>query len=475
VSGESEPGDPARDDVAAALIAELESDGEFIAHGRFTLDFAKARSKLASFSLEQPSKFLLLFVEAAHLFSDCTAVRFEHERRATRVSFDGVALTPEQLRAPFDAVLADTDGLEPEQARRQQAIARIALAIETALRGPCSHVELRSNRSAEAPLCVTLTAEGRTEVTATDVALADATLTVLLSEGPNRRRREHDLELSDCWLRTSECEHARVPIFVNGRQNQPEGLRAVDHPVELRDQGTLFGLAGVSKQRKSPRIPLVANGVTVEWIWETEWNPRFVGVLYFDDLARDLSLSSFRRDARFEARMAILRATYATLKFPDDAVDPLAVECLGSAAVHRYNGVWLLLACGLVLGGIRLWATGHPVGSVLLLLIAIAPIRALVISIIDAWTHAFGEEMIATIERVEFSRVEQRNKQLHANMHLWIHAAEPTSRFLSVEIYKVQHERFAAGVHLWVRGWLRGWSWGLGRLVLAKRQRHPEP
>ena len=125
-----------QDGPAGAMLARLEADAELVDVGRFTVDGNAARGKLARHQLADPNHFVLLLVEAAHLFPGCGGLDFElsDRQRRTTVRFHAVELPSTELRGCFDALFAAEADLEGEAAARLRGRRFLALALNAAMK-----------------------------------------------------------------------------------------------------------------------------------------------------------------------------------------------------------------------------------------------------------------------------------------------------------------------------------------------------
>lgn len=300
-------------DIAGALVARLEAGAQLVDRGRFTLDYNKARDKLAERRLAELDRFVLLLVELAHLLPGCTGVRFEISAYWTQAQLGGVALTKAELHTIFDALFVDLSGLEPAEARRQQARQRLASAVDAALSLPGASVELHTHARDHSPIRWRLASDGSSVIEERPSPLPAPSLSFRL-----RRRRDAAGARAQRTLLSRDAIYARVPVELDGTPLDI-GLRLVDvpEPSEVRGpDGRVVGLAGWSAARALATLIFVANGVVVERLTRARWRSGFVALVEADDLPRDVSLFKLRRNQAFDARLAAVEAVHDGLQAP---------------------------------------------------------------------------------------------------------------------------------------------------------------
>lgn len=297
-------------DVVGELVAALEADGALVDTGRFTLDVAKARSKLANYRLANSQEFVVLLVAAAHVLPDCTAIAFELDMRETRVVFEGATLSAHELSRLFAAVFEDLGDGDDEWSRRVRARRYLAFALEAVLGEPHGNARLTT-----AGLRSSFTSSGSNEVEQVDDPSTVSSLELVITERfwTSVRSGESLVEQRRGLLGT-RCLHARVPVIVDGvRLNRGATPPAVAAPVELRENGRTVGLAGWSQFDPMAKIMWTADGVIVEAVEMPHWMASFFAVVDASDLPRDLSLTKLQRGPGVEQRLRVIEAAHEAL------------------------------------------------------------------------------------------------------------------------------------------------------------------
>jgi hypothetical protein len=324
-------------EVATALVRRLEAGAELVDRGRFSLDFARARDKLAEYRQADPNAFVLHLVEAAHLLPGCREIAFTIDARRTRVRLAGARLSASELRSLFDAVFVDLGSLDSESARRELGRQRIALAVDAGSAYLETSVELRANSTDQREVVVRSDAAGLTiDEVASEQSASPAISLVFV-----RRRSDGSDRAEQRDLIRDRARYARLPVVVDGRRVDVETpLADVVEPVEVTSsEGTPLGRAGWSPARLEPAtIVLVANGVIVEELPHFEWRDGFVALVDASDLHRDLSLAKLVRDEAFAARVAAVRAAHDRIDF----APAIPVLHARSAPSHLGSGFVLL-------------------------------------------------------------------------------------------------------------------------------------
>ena len=263
----------------AGIVAALVDGVELVDDGVFTLDFAAARTKLADYRLDEPNRFVLLLVEAAHLFPECTSITFFIDNRETRARLHGVSLSDAELIGFLDAAFFEPEALLDDAARREAGRRMLAVALNGAT--------VLAGRSVEVDSCVD-GVRHTLRVEAGDHGHEVETEADEPSEGwLERWRRRHsrgefiELRVRDRRLASSltgadartqrnfllyRCRCASKPVVVNGMAIG-HGFMLTDAlaPLELRDErGVVQGIGGYCALRMDSGLEFVANGVVIE-------------------------------------------------------------------------------------------------------------------------------------------------------------------------------------------------------------------
>ena len=300
---DSHPAPEGKDDPAGAMLARLEADAELVDVGRFTVDGTAARGKLARYLLANTNHFVLLLVEAGHLFPDCSGLDFELSdwRRRTTVRFHDVELPSTELHACFDALFAAEADLEGEAAARLRGRRFLALALNAAM--TLGVVVLGSGTT-----WLRVDERGMTPCRAPrGMPAAPGAMTILRLDD----RYADDTKARRRLLR-QRARFSRIPLRVDGK--------AIDHGLhpnwllDARDvvdpRGRVIGRSGWIPDHDEPgRILFIVNGVALETHEDDEVLARgSLTLIEASDLRRDLSLNRLRRGKIRARRLEIARA-----------------------------------------------------------------------------------------------------------------------------------------------------------------------
>ena len=304
------------DSTAGALIAELAGDGAFVEAGGFRIDLAKARDKLAAYRLSDPSRYVLLLVEAATLFAECRTIYFEISPRRTRVTLAGVSLDAKELHYCFDALFVDLRELEPVAAQRVRARKQLAAALNSALDG----AQGRSTVTAHGQQSARLSFVPKGEPSFEEVSSAASEPRVVLDIAYRGDRGQQEGQLR---LLFRDARFGERAVYVNGGllAQGPSGAEVVD-PVEIKDlEGRVGGFVGWCPHHlRVPKGVLIyaANGVAIESC-SVEGLPRGqLAVVDARALGRDLSGTRLIRSPAFEglAKAALVASAYLDTPSP---------------------------------------------------------------------------------------------------------------------------------------------------------------
>jgi hypothetical protein len=333
----TEPDSTPASDVAIALVAQLESEADFVDAGSFTLDARKAREKLAAYQLAEPERFVLLLVEAAHLLPSCTGIAFTFDGDSTKAVFHGVELA--SLDNCFDAMFIDVASLDPEHAREVRGRQRLALALNTALGLSDSRVEMTSMSAGRGSVHAMFDRDGSVQTHDDPGTCLTSALVVNVHSKLLRDTQEQ--------LLRSDARHASIPVHVNGTRIDVGPLADLLTPVEVRDAAGRdvgrLGWSAVQARRASGGIKFVANGVVVEFEHTQEELPAgSLALVDAGDLQRDISQAKLQRDEGFVQRVEAVVAACVALSQPVPTLGPKPTE-----TQEAENG-GMLLACSVV-------------------------------------------------------------------------------------------------------------------------------
>jgi hypothetical protein len=315
----TEPDSTPASDVAIALIAQLEAEAAFVDAGGFTLDAHKAREKLAAYQLADPARLVLLLVEAAHLLPNCTDITFTIASGSTKVVFQGVEFTRDELRGCFDPMFIDVAGLDSEHARAMRGRRCLALALNTALGPSDSHVEMTSMRAGRSSVHAVFDSDDRVQThEQPGTCLASALVVEIRSRHLGDTQQE---------LLRRDARYATMPVHVNAtRIDRVRPSADLLAPVSVRDAaGQVVGRLGwcaVQARRKSGAVAFVANGVVVETVQGQELPVGVLALVDADDLQRDISHAKLQRDKAFWQRAKAVVASCKALSQPAPTLDP---------------------------------------------------------------------------------------------------------------------------------------------------------
>ncbi|MFO7562086.1 MAG: hypothetical protein R6X02_05555 [Enhygromyxa sp.] len=405
-------------ETSEAIIAQLEAGHELVALGSFTLDVAAARDKLEDYRVADPHTFVLLLVEAAHLFPGCRGIEFEIGPTRTTVSLREVVLDERELQTVLDAADASVAGLEPQAAARMRARQVLGLALITARQLPDVTIELGSSG---ADSQVVLTGKGPPQFAPRgQPRVPNATwLTIrgptALPGGEGWSVAAHCREL----LR-ARCRYATVPVVLDATQvSGGSSLAEVEHPYVVRDANArAIALIGRSPARTDATLLLIANGVLIEKLIDHELGAHLVALVHASDLPRDLSLTKLLRQEIYEQRIFAVRQAAASL--PPDPWSPAVY--LDDRSVVR-NDITKQLAPAIYLAALLAVSVTLFARSAWPLLFVLVPVLAAIPPLIPGTrSHrrlhlaTLGRPAIATVARsvetIEFAEGERQVLEL---------------------------------------------------------------
>jgi hypothetical protein len=310
--------------VAGSLLAELESGGELIDTGAFTIDSLQARRKLREFLLADPHAYVLLLIEAAVL-GGANPVNIETASGQIRIGLGPIRLAGEELEQLFAAVFGDPSAARGPERHRRRALQKLAYACNAALRLEPRAIDIIADDGRGGGHHLRLTPaddRGQLErvgpVTSVQVCIAENGLTDLSIQEPR-----------ECELIRRHCAFSSVPIQLDGKRIS-KGMEFALH-VELSPDDLSFsprarqitaieldghriGSAGMRYSGKQPaQVTILTNGVLAERfvLGDTERPaaPDF-GAIVDVDLDKDLGQNKLLRGPEFDRVMAAIWAVH---------------------------------------------------------------------------------------------------------------------------------------------------------------------
>lgn len=269
---------------------------EKVASGTFRVDRGAMLDKLAAFSLQDPSGFLMCWVRSA-ILSDARQVRIRSRKDGYELRFDGRAFSRAELSDPYACLFEE--GAARGRRNRELAIGLLSVlarkagkarvSIESGARGDRFRLEARSH-AAEA---VSAAAEGDTEETVIAARIASGLL------GPP--------------LDHVRLEYGGVPTFQPITVEADGSILHVQRPHldgqrELGADGVRVRLR-IDPAASRSRLALYACGLRAGTAEPVLDGLQARGEVDSDEFALDLSGNSIARNAAFERvldRVAVL-------------------------------------------------------------------------------------------------------------------------------------------------------------------------
>jgi hypothetical protein len=291
-------------DVAATLIRQLETAGEHVDEGSFTLDPSKAFEKLRSFQLAEREAWVLLLVEAAALAGDRARIAVWTGEDIV-VELVGPVLSAKQLESVFLAPFADQSALEGEARVEAEFRRLLALALNAALAIESASVEVEAVAPDGQAHRMGLGATGSPRVEPISTARSGI---VVRRRGEGMVGQQQSAREAD--LVRERCRHAVFPVLCDGVRisGGPEAILEGGPQVAINDAvGKTIGVATLSQSPSTGHAFIVVRGVLVEtYRAEAGWRKDLCAVVVADHLRTDLSASQVVRNADFEAVIAAI-------------------------------------------------------------------------------------------------------------------------------------------------------------------------
>lgn len=290
-----------------SFLKFLKSEGEMSTPGEFTIDFSKAREKLAKFRLTDPHEVFLKFVQAANLAARSIEIEFEDEVRVTFTGWDS-AYTLKALAQRM---------LTAQLSREQNVLDHLSVGLSTLLTVADSGVVLRQSEKGSNAI-TRLALGGMLECHEESTAKPNTNSVLIISWKNNKTFKPNKVnELLD-----ERCRFTRVPITFDGALvlaalPETSGRYRVNYFTDNRALATSFyrakqdrypqlieSLGGKKSAERGPHtallqlsvdldpkatIFLALNGVIVEKRRLDLRAPGVVGIVSADGLPTDLT------------------------------------------------------------------------------------------------------------------------------------------------------------------------------------------
>jgi hypothetical protein len=118
------------------LLAQLSSEGELQSSGRFTVDFSKAKEKLAEFQFEDPFYYILKLVQAA-VAGGADGLALQSRSAEVEVSILGLGFSPHQLENVLYSLISDSSESSP-------ALRHFAMGLNAAVSTRAAEISVQS-------------------------------------------------------------------------------------------------------------------------------------------------------------------------------------------------------------------------------------------------------------------------------------------------------------------------------------------
>lgn len=296
-----------------SYLDEWREEGSAVGDGRFSVDAPRAREKLQKFRLPDPHRYVLQFVQAAHLLG---ASRIEVQVDADEVDlyFDGDPLTRRDLEG------LESSAFRRRMDRRDRAVRHLAIGVIAARDVDPARIVITSGREGEAGV---RWADGADEERGARAALGPdrGTTHIYLRETLRASHltaflHKFGADLTEERLVREHCRFSTVPVHLGG-ERVSRGLHlpgdTVGRTVFETEHGC--GVVGfrepesVDWRERTPvgRRAVVQHGVTV--VEEALEGPAALSaiapcaVLESEELTKDLSENAFVRDEAWRALM----------------------------------------------------------------------------------------------------------------------------------------------------------------------------
>jgi hypothetical protein len=348
-------------DVAGSLLAELESGGELIDTGAFTIDSQQARRKLREYLLADPHAYVLLLIEAAVL-GGANPVNVELTAGQIRVDLGPISLAAVELEQLFAAVFCDPSAAEGPERNRRRALQKLAYACNAALRLEPRAIDIIADDGQGGGHHLRLTPDddrGQLErtgpVTGVRIRISENGLTDISTAEPRERE-----------LIRRHCAFSSVPIQLDG-ERVSNGLQFALHvelsPDELSFSprarqitaieldGHRIGYAGMRYSGKQPaQVTILTNGVLAERFVlgdaERPAAPDF-GAIVDVDLHKDLGQNKILRGPEFDRVMAEIWAVHDRIA-PAELGEPVHSRVTVGGGLEQFRLPVALIAIGVL-------------------------------------------------------------------------------------------------------------------------------
>jgi hypothetical protein len=283
------------------LLGELASEGTRAASGSFGIDADRAREKMQKFQLANPYAYVLELVQAAHLLG-ASKIDIEVDADELWMTFDGEPFSPAELGEIYSAAMGS------RESARARASWHIAIAFNALSRLDPKIISITAADAQGQGTRLDFTSEKDFEVIDLegDHDLEAGHMQVYVRE---RARLKHLEEfftkfygsLPELSILNKHCGFAEIPISVNGGVisgglKPPEWLERY-HTFEREG---VRGVIGAFASGRTAELEIFQHGVLIRRMQRDELVAPFFCRVEANNLNRDLSLSAFVEDERWQ-------------------------------------------------------------------------------------------------------------------------------------------------------------------------------
>jgi hypothetical protein len=342
--------DPSTDET---FVEQLREAGERVEKGHFEVDPRKAQQKLQKFQLADPHRYVLQFIQTAHLLG-AEWIEIYIDADEVELHFDGEPLRDEELESIHAAAFQKRRG------DRARALRHLAIGLTTAREVDPERIVVQSARVGDSGVRLTIDELGESALESGG-GPTEGTTRIYLKEA----YRDHHLveffkkftgDLVEEKLVREQCRFARVDIELNG-ERVDQGLYLPEETVgqvsfETEEDRGVLGFRDPGSMERHERevageVKLVQHGVLVcGYVFSGSLSVlEPYAVIASDRLTKNLSQSGFVRDEAWQDltdRVLPRVAARSIRMFVGELDRPIGRE---------YRG-WLLQVA------VELWASG---------------------------------------------------------------------------------------------------------------------